>query len=719
MAELAGTGGQFQPAATRNEKKAPFRPEIQGVRAVAALLVAIYHIWLGRVSGGVDVFFVVSGFLITGALVRRIEEQGAIPFQKFWSGLLKRLLPAAVTVIVATLVATITLLPKTQWIVTLKEAAAATFYVENWQLALNNVDYLAQNTSARPFQHYWALSVQGQFYLLWPLMMTATVFLAHRLGRSFKTSILPVLALLFVASLSYSVYSTATNQAFAYFNTLTRVWEFSMGGMLAILLPRIQLAVSVKFVLGWLGLFAVMSCGVLLQVSTVFPGYAALWPTLGAVAVIVAGSGGGRYTAGYLLASRPLARFGDISYSFYLWHWPVLVFFVAWSGLEAPTVMQGVGIILCSAILAWLTTRFIEEPVRFSAIGRARPSRGLLLGAACTLPAVLFMGVWAVYIVQERASLDRLDVTLGSDDYPGALAVARLPSTGVATAISADEIADTTSLPLYPNAYRLRESVPQTYASKCHQSPYGEEALSCEFGQPDAEYTVALVGGSHSAQWLPALIPVAQSNRWRLVNYTKSACWFSDDDREWNGADNPSCLRWNENLMEELKALKPDVVITMATRASGETEDVPAGYVSQWQKLDTLGVEVLAIRDNPWNAFDLSDCVDVFGRDAARCSVPRDEALAEKTPIASLKERPGNLALLDMTEYFCNEEICFPVAGNVLIYRDFHHITAAYARTMAPILEKKIGQALPYLVSAQRSLASQSKVRDVVPSGGL
>ncbi|MGP4844767.1 acyltransferase family protein [Marinobacter sp. 1Y8] len=718
MAGLAGIGGEPQPAVASN-RKAPFRPEIQGVRAIAALLVAIYHIWLGRVSGGVDVFFVVSGFLITGALVRRIEEQGAIPFQKFWSGLLKRLLPAAVTVILATLVATVMLLPKTQWIITLKEAAAATFYVENWQLALNNVDYLAQNTSARPFQHYWALSVQGQFYLLWPLMITATVFLAHRCGQSFKTFILPVLALLFLTSLSYSVYATATNQAFAYFNTLARVWEFSMGGMLAIVLPRIRLAALARYVLGWFGLFAVVSCGVLLQVSTVFPGYAALWPTLGVIAVIVAGSGDGRFSAGHLLASRPLAYFGDISYSFYLWHWPVLVFFLAWSGLDAPTVMQGVGIMLCSAALAWLTTRFIEEPVRFSSVGRKRPSRGLLLGAACTLPAVAFMGVWAVYIVQDRSALDGIEVTLGSDEYPGALSVVVAPNSASDTAVPVEGVVPPSPRALYPNAYRLRDSVPRTYASGCHQSPYGEEAQSCEFGDPDAEYTIALVGGSHSAQWLPALMPVARDNGWRLVNYTKSACWFSDDSREWNGADNPSCLSWNKNVMQELKALKPDVVFTMGTRASGDTEDVPTGYVSQWHKLDALGIEVLAIRDNPWNAFDLSDCVDVFGRDATRCSVPRDEALAEESPAAGLADRPGNLALLDMTEYFCNEQTCFPVAGNVLVYRDLHHITAAYARTMAPVLEQKIGQALPYLLSEERSLAQQADMQEVVPSVGL
>src|SRR5882757_2351370 len=274
-----------------------FRPEIEGLRAVAAILVAVFHIWLGRVSGGVDVFFVVSGFLITTALLGHIDRFQKVDFALFWGRLIKRLIPVAYVVLCAVVLASMFLMPKSHWKDTIEQVAAAALYLENWTLAYRSVDYLARHSAVSPVQHFWALSVQGQFYIVWPMLIAAVALAARRGKVAFRSLLSGVLVAIFAASLAFSVYVTAKNQPFAYFNTLARVWEFSLGALLAIAIPQLRISAALRILMGWVGLLAILSCGILLQVSRVFPGYAALWPTLAAISIIVAGTTGSRFGA--------------------------------------------------------------------------------------------------------------------------------------------------------------------------------------------------------------------------------------------------------------------------------------------------------------------------------------------------------------------------------------------------------------------------------------
>ena len=232
------------------QKTTEYRADIQGLRAVASILVATYHIWFGRVSGGVDVFFVVSAMLITRSLLRQIDTTGRVNFVQFWGGLARRLLPAAMLVLFTVAVASVFWLPRTLWDQTIRQTFTSIFYVQNWQLAFDAVDYLQQGQAASPLQHYWALSTQGQFYLLWPIVLAASVAIATRLGAKRRTIMLCAFAAIFVASFSLSIVETHRNQAFTYFNTFARLWEFCLGAALAVLPsipPPTIWAVTVEF----------------------------------------------------------------------------------------------------------------------------------------------------------------------------------------------------------------------------------------------------------------------------------------------------------------------------------------------------------------------------------------------------------------------------------------------------------------------------------------
>lgn len=657
--------------------KQGFRPDIQGLRAVAALLVCVYHLWFGRVSGGVDVFFVVSGFLITGMLLRQVDRQGRIDFPGFWARLLKRLLPAAITVILFTCLASYLLLPKVEWKGTIKEAAAAAIYLENWLLAFDAVDYLARETPPSPFQHFWALSTQGQIYLLWPCLVAAAVWLASRLRRDARATLASVLAGVFGLSLAYSVYATRTNQAFAYFDTGARLWEFSLGALLAV--PRVPWRPQgvVAALAGWAGLLAVVSCGLLLQVSTVFPGYAALWPTLGAVLVLLAGSGNSVWGVAALLRARPLQFLGSISYALYLWHWPLLILVYAYSGTREVSLGQGMAILLVSMLLAWLTTRFLERPVRRDLFPGPGPVRAFAFGAACVTTTALVLAVWAGYTLRLQSLEIDAATRVGSTDYPGAQVL--MPGFAVDGPVPRSPL---------PGPFRIKSDLPASYSDASHQQLLNDQVRVGEYGKRDGRYVIALVGGSHSAQWLPALQVIAERQDLRILNMTKSGCWFSDEaksDQALEGAAE-SCGRWNRNLLKELERIRPDAVFTTLTRAAG-METVPSKYVEKWWQMQALGIDVIAIRDTPWHSTDPAHCVDVFGPANRRCQLPRQQSLLPENPVADIAGLPARLRQIDLTRYLCDAERCPPVIGNVMVYRDSNHLSASYVKTLGPALE--------------------------------
>ena len=331
--------------------KAGYRPEVQGLRALAVLMVVTYHVWLGRVSGGVDIFLLISAFLMTLSFARKVEGGKPLRLLSHWLHLLKRLLPAVVVVILGVLAGTRLVLPESRWPDVLDQAWASLLYRQNWLLADTAVDYYAQDhAGASPLQHFWSLSIQGQVFLLWPLVFAGAAVLLRLLRRtpvgrrvSYAALLAAAFGAIFVVSLVFSIEQTATNQSYAYFDTRTRLWEFALGSLLALALPHLRPGKVLRVVLGWTGLAAMLSCGLLLTVDRSFPGFIALWPTLAAAAIIVAGQSGSRFGVDRFLTWKPLVALGDNSYALYLWHWPLLVLVLAGTGITAPNLVQGLG----------------------------------------------------------------------------------------------------------------------------------------------------------------------------------------------------------------------------------------------------------------------------------------------------------------------------------------------------------------------------------------
>ena len=643
-----------------------FRPEIQGLRAVAALLVAIYHIWMGRVSGAVDVFFVVSGYLVIGTLLRQVERTGRVQLGRFYGSLAKRLLPNALLVILFVLVASLFLMPSSRWRTTMFELLASTLYVENWLLARLSVDYLARSDTVSPVLHYWAMAVQGQFYLIWPLIITGIAQACGALRLSLRATATAVLIAVFGASLVWSIHFTAVNQPVAYYDTMSRMWEFAAGGLLALWYPKIRLSTPSCAVLGWLGTVLIITCGLVLRVSTVFPGYAALWPTVATLLVLIAGTQGGRFGAHRFLASRAMMRLGDVSYALYLWAWALLAFWLLYADKPAAGLWDGLAVLAVAIVLSFLSTRWAETPVRRSRIGQVKPWRAVALGLGLMAPVVVAVSGWGAYIYQQRhVAQERV---VDTTTYPGALAL--LPDGPRPPQVE-----------FLPTPLQAPGDVAIAYKYGCQINHDAPGVRTCEFGKKDAPRTVALIGGSHSTHWLPSLRAQAHEENFRILTYLKGSCPFTASP-DYGSV----CSDWNEKVVQALSESRPDLVVTTATRDQGAAEHIPQGYLEQWQNVDELGIPVLAIRDNPWFGFNVPDCVERHGADALQCRRERSEVLAEAAPWSTLSDVPPNVHFADYSHLFCGTTLCKPVIGNVLVYFDSDHISATYARSLAPMV---------------------------------
>ncbi|QWF84447.1 acyltransferase family protein [Amycolatopsis sp. CA-230715] len=655
-----------------------YRPELQGLRALAVVLVVVYHVWLGRVSGGVDVFFLISGFLITGQLYRA-GSRGGIAYGAMWGRMVKRLFPAALTVLAAVIVASVVLLPEARWFQTIKEVAASALYLENWRLAADSADYFAQHDSASVVQHFWSLSIQGQFYLVWPLLVGLVAVVAK---RALRPTLLIVLLAVFAVSLVFSIQLTGTDQPLAYFHSLTRVWEFAAGGLLALLADRVRLPLLVRIAAGWAGVAGLISCGLLLRVDTEFPGFVALWPIVSAALIIVAGSTGNPFAADRPLGSRPLEFVGNLSFSLYLWHWPVLVFYLVARERTEVGLLGGAVVIGISVLLSVATYQLVEKPVRDSAIGASEPRRALAFGALLLVPVLLATGGWQLASEQKAGSLT---IDAADHDHPGAKA--RTPgftyrgTAGAAPAPSYLALPDDWS-PIEP---------------RCGESPASQEELDdCTTTAPGEAPArrVVLVGDSHARQYTAALLPIAERRNWQVTVMFRSACPFSTDSDI--DPDDEGCREWNTTAAELISSMKPDAVLTMASRdvRAGPTEQTPSGFAAQWRRLAGEGIPVLAIRDNP--RFDVSPaaCAEQRGPDDPSCATPRDLLLPPRGPYADIPDLPPSVSFLDFSDYVCEPDTCPPVIGNVLVYRDENHLSAAYTSTMTPMVEEAVESAL-------------------------
>jgi len=653
------------------------RRDIEGLRALAVLLVVTYHVWLGRVSGGVDVFLFLSAFFLTGGLVRRLERGERIDLPSHWLRIFQRLLPAAAVVVTATVLAGLVLLPETRWRQLLVDATGSMTYVENWVLAQRAVDYYAADKgSASPLQHMWSLSLQGQVFLVWPVLLVLLAVVARRLRRvALRPAVWVGLGTVALTSFVYSVHATATRQSFAYFDGGARLWEFALGGLLALAVTRVRLRGAVAVPLGWVGLAGLLCCGMVLDVTRSFPGWAALWPLLSAGAVVLAGTTATGWGVGRVLASRPLVAVGGISYTLYLVHWPVLVLWLAMADRTRAGALDGAGVVVGSLALAWLLSRMVERPLRALRWPQVAPLRStaLLLGVAGVV-----LGTAAVGILRMDAGAARgRDLSSGTvvAGYPGARAL-QGPTT--AQPVSRED--------RLPAVTALREEF-ASLPSVCHAG-WADDALgsACTQLEPArrATATVIVVGDSHAEQWLAAISPLAQKHDWRVVALLKGACSFGDP-----ASRHGDCAAFNATVSSYLDQHPVDLVVTVATAAHPSTsgERLVPGYPEAIRALTARGVPVVGLRDNPRFTSGVVACVLEHGDRA--CTAPVADKLAAANPADALEGLAG-FTPVDLTDLICPHGSCVPSVGNVWVYLDDNHLTRSYAATLAPALGERL-----------------------------
>lgn len=667
-------------ASPGQQRAGPRILEIDGLRGIAIALIVVYHIWLNRVSGGVDVFLLLSGFLITMTIARSVSASGRVPFARFYIRIARRIFPPALFVLVAVVGMSILWIPQIRWREVLGDVVAAALQVVNWRLAENAVDYLASQSAASPVQHYWSLAIQSQFYLLWPLLIGAAAVIATKLALQPRRTLTVLLTVIFVGSLTYSIYRTWTNQPYAYFDTFARLWEFALGGLLFIALPHLRVRGLARVIVGWVGLIALLVCGLVFRAGDVFPGWAALWPTLAAAMLIVTAGGDSPYGADRLLRHNVLRWLGKHAYALYLWHWPVLICYLAGTDLEQATLRGGVLVIVASLLLSIASRWLLEERIRHWGFGERTTVGGVVLTASFLTVVMLATAGWAGRIHHEQQQLEAAAATPERTSrmvtaYPGG-----------AYLVHGGELAD---VPYRPGPIEVRDERPTE--PECHQNQQDSDVIACEYGVAEGDRTIAIVGGSRARHWLPALEVAAERQNWRLISITKSSCLFSAEMQLLNGEPYTSCYEWNHNVVEELSHLQPDVIFTTSTYVTRDDESTPEGYIAHWWALENLNLDVLAIRDVPRWEQDVPECVERYGPHSPRCTAdPTIYGLDQPAPVTSRPDIPQNVDFIDLTDFFCFDGHCPPVIGNVLVYYDRNHITVTYARTLGPFVEEQI-----------------------------
>ncbi|MCM6774229.1 acyltransferase [Nocardia sp. CDC159] len=660
------------------------RRDLDGLRGIAIALVVVFHIWVGRVSGGVDVFLVLSGFFFTGSLLRRVESVGVATRLR---RLARRLLPAMVVVLAAVAAATLLLRPVTQWADLAQQTLASLLYYQNWQLALTWSDYLAADPSVSPLQHLWSMSVQGQFYLAALLAIAATAGLCRMLRQ--PSAIRPLLAALIVAgaatSFGYAAHGVSAQQGWNYYDSAARAWELLAGAGLALIVPHLSPSRALRALLAAAGLAGVLLCGWLVDGVHRFPGPAALLPVGAAAALIVAGANVDPRRLplpNRLLAAPVPVALGELAYALYLWHWPILVFVLAEAGAPRAGLSTGVGVLAVSLALALLTHRLVEQPLRELVIRRAAMRYRRTVGVLITTTGITIIGSVVAWHAVLQANPPRPVVDLDPLRYPGAQAL----TDGVAPL----------EAPVRPSVYDARAELPAPTRDGCIADWNTRSVVTCVYGDAAAGRTLAVVGNSHAEHWMPALQVLAERHHFRLLVHLKMGCPLTlAEEVSYKGEPNPDCRDWSREVIDLLAEERPDWVFTTATRpADGGGDETPADYVDVWSALSQRGLNVIAVRDTPWlrrNGIRYRgiDCL-ADGGTPVGCGMRRADALAPVDPAAAPAAAFPNVFPLDLSDAFCDREVCPVVIGNVLVYHDEHHLTASYSRTLAPELDRRL-----------------------------
>jgi peptidoglycan/LPS O-acetylase OafA/YrhL len=629
------------------------RDDIQGLRAVAVLLVALGHAGVPFLGGGyvgVDVFFVLSGFLITGLLLG-----GRVSLGSFYARRARRILPAAALTLLVTDVAAHHLLNFVRAQQVISDSVWAAGFGANVHFAQQGTDYFAQGQPPSPLLHFWTLSVEEQFYLVWPALL-ALALLRRRL-------LMVVVAALGLASLGWSIASTRAVENAAYFSTFARAWELALGAALAIASPRLGPRAR------WIGLAAIGAAAVGFSSATPFPGYAALLPAGGAALVIAAGG------TARLLSSAPLRYVGDRSYAFYLWHWPVLTIAVQRAGHDLSTGMKLL-LLLGAFALSILSYALVENPIR-----RAKVPARVLMPAAAAVAVALALVITRPVCGTAAAALPHplLD--------PAVVALQRAtpkPLPAVVAAVRAAERGAPLPSPLTPAVGSLHSDF-YFFPDGCTPSRYGTSSKVCRLGSTRARKTIVVIGDSHAEMWMPAILGMAQRDGWVVIPLVKVRCI----PRTWPGTDD--CGGWLRWARREAQALRPDVTLIIGSRAGAFDPPAavkPIGALSRAMK--PYSATVIVMGDEPNQTRDPVDCLLASGSTMKTCTAQATPVqLQTEAAIAAAAKRNG-VGYISTLPWFCahpqgstTDDWCPLVVNRTITSIDRGHASKTYALELA------------------------------------
>ena len=657
----------LEPERRTSTAGSAFRSDLQGLRAIAVLAVVLYHAHCPGLTGGfigVDIFFVLSGYLICGLLSRELAATGRIDLARFLLKRARRLMPNAALVLIAVLFATALLQPGYTFPVVARGVTAAALSFANLHFAARDVDYFADDAHPSPVLHFWSLSVEEQFYLAWPLLL---VVLAWSTRRNTARHAISLLGGIWTLSFMAAMIAVRFDQPLAFYHTELRAWQLATGGLVSALAPQLErVPAHWRIAMGWLGLTSLVIDMLKFDQTLAYPGLWALLPTLSTAAVLATPAASASPSS--LLSLAPLRWIGDRSYSLYLWHWPALVLMPALlprSDLAVPAAL------VLAALAAAIAYQFVEMPIRRMRFGLAPRWPGFAMAAAC-------IGV----------------VLIGSNLL---------------------------SKPLWhrdQTTVRLERAVKLAALDKgrnvvagCHRTFAETDQPLCAFGDTAATRTAVLLGDSHASQWFEALDKVAKANGWRLLAWSKSACPIAEV-QVWNRllhSRYSACETWRKSVLARLISIErpqkvflasfvefADAVLQPTTGALMPHEagvslwrDGFAAIIQQFQSAD---IEPIVIADTPQAELQFADCL-AMGRGPA-CDRPRAAALPKDRPDVEAATLTG-AKVLDLTDRLCGPEICPAMLNGQIVYRDRHHLTARFAASLSDAFERYLPKAGP------------------------
>ena len=696
---------KIRSSSAAEPKKATLRADIQGLRAFAVLAVIASHL-VGWPTGGfvgVDVFFVISGFIITSQLLREKERTGTISFADFYRRRVRRILPASLTVLTLTVAASFAFLPKGRAGETLVDSIWALLFAGNWRFAAGGTDYFQEGQPPSPLQHFWSLGVEEQFYFVWPWLMLLIFWMGVRRGNngSGRRLVGWVMVSIMVTSFAWAMYETASNPDWSYFSTFSRAWELGAGAFVAVISPvltRIQAAL--RPVIAWVGFTGMVASVFIVTPDNGFPAPFAALPVLATALVIVAGTGGPvRFL--WPLTNRVSGYLGDISYSLYLWHWPVVVLLVAFMPDGNPTYYATAA--LLSLALSVASYHLIEKP--FRSVPKTKRGRrhssfdanaqvATVSLASLTLLTVAMGGVAFIHVSPTDAPTTFSQAVAQT---PGALATAGAKAAPIcmgAAGLDPEKGCTPTSMgdTILPSINMFARDNGDSF--KCWREQ-GEPINTCNVGstEPDA-VRLALIGDSHAASLIPAIQEFAVTNNWAVDVYVGFSCQWMEQRPGYD------CYDVMQQIREIVETGEPyEGVITTAARGKTGTD---VGYAARmfakaWQPVAARGTKVITIADVPSVNAEALSCITRVGFDVQNnaCGTDIGEATSTVDPqIQAASLVPGS-TVVDLSPYFCKDSQCPAVIGNTIVYRDAAaHITATYAKTLAPYLNKELTAAL-------------------------